>query len=175
MTAPSSEISNAPSEKLPARMDGMPNNGDRISPARNAPTIPTTTFRRMPCCASVRIIRLASQPNMPPTMTTRIRFIGSSFPPILFGRSQPAALTSTRNRRDGSVTTVTGRERLAAVAGMSAASGAPHQFDRRQDQGAARQPDQHRAAREIRSEEHTSELQSLMRISYAVFCLKKKN
>src|SRR3546814_6787377 len=28
---------------------------------------------------------------------------------------------------------------------------------------------------EPRSEEHTSELQSLMRISYAVFCLKKKN
>src|SRR3546814_4718024 len=28
---------------------------------------------------------------------------------------------------------------------------------------------------ELRSEEHTSELQSLMRISYAVFCLKKKN
>src|SRR3546814_4686618 len=32
--------------------------------------------------------------------------------------------------------------------------------------------DRHRA---VRSEEHTSELQSLMRISYAVFCLKKKN
>src|SRR3546814_1003524 len=30
-------------------------------------------------------------------------------------------------------------------------------------------------ARGCRSEEHTSELQSLMRISYAVFCLKKKN
>src|SRR3546814_7435785 len=30
-------------------------------------------------------------------------------------------------------------------------------------------------SRQIRSEEHTSELQSLMRISYAVFCLKKKN
>src|SRR3546814_8636849 len=30
------------------------------------------------------------------------------------------------------------------------------------------------AGRRIRSEEHTSELQSLMRISYAVFCLKKK-
>src|SRR3546814_4249585 len=29
--------------------------------------------------------------------------------------------------------------------------------------------------RNSRSEEHTSELQSLMRISYAVFCLKKKN
>src|SRR3546814_7621398 len=31
------------------------------------------------------------------------------------------------------------------------------------------------AFRPPRSEEHTSELQSLMRISYAVFCLKKKN
>src|SRR3546814_3704483 len=31
-----------------------------------------------------------------------------------------------------------------------------------------------RARFETRSEEHTSELQSLMRISYAVFCLKKK-
>src|SRR3546814_4997609 len=30
------------------------------------------------------------------------------------------------------------------------------------------------AAKHCRSEEHTSELQSLMRISYAVFCLKKK-
>src|SRR3546814_3339342 len=30
------------------------------------------------------------------------------------------------------------------------------------------------AGLEMRSEEHTSELQSLMRISYAVFCLKKK-
>src|SRR3546814_1351872 len=32
-----------------------------------------------------------------------------------------------------------------------------------------------RFVRLLRSEEHTSELQSLMRISYAVFCLKKKN
>src|SRR3546814_3858434 len=32
----------------------------------------------------------------------------------------------------------------------------------------------HLAGTETRSEEHTSELQSLMRISYAVFCLKKK-
>src|SRR3546814_3406077 len=32
----------------------------------------------------------------------------------------------------------------------------------------------HRERTERRSEEHTSELQSLMRISYAVFCLKKK-
>src|SRR3546814_8919020 len=32
-----------------------------------------------------------------------------------------------------------------------------------------------RGIAQMRSEEHTSELQSLMRISYAVFCLKKKN
>src|SRR3546814_1333462 len=33
----------------------------------------------------------------------------------------------------------------------------------------------HLTVRKWRSEEHTSELQSLMRISYAVFCLKQKN
>src|SRR3546814_7869448 len=35
-------------------------------------------------------------------------------------------------------------------------------------------PRERRITRIVRSEEHTSELQSLMRISYAVFCLKKK-
>src|SRR3546814_1944981 len=41
----------------------------------------------------------------------------------------------------------------------------------RDDRGKSRP---HRSAQTRRSEEHTSELQSLMRISYAVFCLKKK-
>src|SRR3546814_2011316 len=45
--------------------------------------------------------------------------------------------------------------------------------------GPRRPPPPHRPPRRavlqpVRSEEHTSELQSLMRISYAVFCLKKK-
>src|SRR3546814_7580068 len=40
--------------------------------------------------------------------------------------------------------------------------------------GVGDQPEHARADRRQRSEEHTSELQSLMRISYAVFCLKKK-
>src|SRR3546814_16836455 len=40
----------------------------------------------------------------------------------------------------------------------------------RKHPGSAARPDH-----ALRSEEHTSELQSLMRISYAVFCLKKKN
>src|SRR3546814_8628514 len=39
---------------------------------------------------------------------------------------------------------------------------------------AARGRSRRNAAQKSRSEEHTSELQSLMRISYAVFCLKKK-
>src|SRR3546814_7681867 len=38
----------------------------------------------------------------------------------------------------------------------------------------AEQPDKRVGPPDDRSEEHTSELQSLMRISYAVFCLKKK-
>src|SRR3546814_1639645 len=40
--------------------------------------------------------------------------------------------------------------------------------------GAEHREDQDGERKEGRSEEHTSELQSLMRISYAVFCLKKK-
>src|SRR3546814_5155009 len=62
---------------------------------------------------------------------------------------------------------------------------APCRFDRRRQLGlaahdphalaaaAGRRLEQYREA-DRRSEEHTSELQSLMRISYAVFCLKKK-
>src|SRR3546814_3074927 len=42
------------------------------------------------------------------------------------------------------------------------------------DDGPGLPPDQQQIIFERRSEEHTSELQSLMRISYAVFCLKKK-
>src|SRR3546814_6675867 len=46
---------------------------------------------------------------------------------------------------------------------------------RRRDQIVAHLGIEHRGAQvPLRSEEHTSELQSLMRISYAVFCLKKK-
>src|SRR3546814_9272533 len=47
--------------------------------------------------------------------------------------------------------------------------------DQRADVAAVLAGGKIRAAHGNRSEEHTSELQSLMRISYAVFCLKKKN
>src|SRR3546814_1412153 len=42
-------------------------------------------------------------------------------------------------------------------------------------QASCAQPLAERSREAVRSEEHTSELQSLMRISYAVFCLKKKH
>src|SRR3546814_3163806 len=51
-------------------------------------------------------------------------------------------------------------------AGLSAQARAFYAENRRVANG--------KAKRVLRSEEHTSELQSLMRISYAVFCLKKK-
>src|SRR3546814_14694072 len=50
----------------------------------------------------------------------------------------------------------------------------PERLDRMARQVAAAVSSHDRASRSARSEEHTSELQSLMRISYAVFCLKKK-
>src|SRR3546814_2076825 len=49
-----------------------------------------------------------------------------------------------------------------------------HRAARDLDRPLARDDRQRRDV-DLRSEEHTSELQSLMRISYAVFCLKKKN
>src|SRR3546814_1076878 len=54
---------------------------------------------------------------------------------------------------------------------LGTADGAPGEIG--EDVG--RPGDEHHPEGQSRSEEHTSELQSLMRISYAVFCLKKKN
>src|SRR3546814_2771002 len=59
-------------------------------------------------------------------------------------------------RREGKSCTACGRRSLASAIMPSYDSDGEFAFDG------------------IRSEEHTSELQSLMRISYAVFCLKKK-
>src|SRR3546814_7146483 len=85
-------------------------------------------------------------------------------------------------------TLTSSRERLMAVLAAGAAQSDPTQaaeaqvaFDCwMQEQEENFQPDDIAACRDrfeaamARSEEHTSELQSLMRISYAVFCLKKK-
>src|SRR3546814_6865930 len=67
----------------------------------------------------------------------------------------------------------TGRRRLAGVPGTGRrGSGIGAIAGRRDWRGNWTTTGQR--ARPCRSEEHTSELQSLMRISYAVFCLKKK-
>src|SRR3546814_3040431 len=78
---------------------------------------------------------------------------------------------------------VGGLHRAAQRGGQPALGLAPGEFlivrERAQDDVAflrrvLREAGQEFALFPIRSEEHTSELQSLMRISYAVFCLKKK-
>src|SRR3546814_5020123 len=68
-----------------------------------------------------------------------------------------------------------GREQQVAC--LRQFEGAPHQVGARLRIGCRLERLIQRGcgARRARSEEHTSELQSLMRISYAVFCLKKKN
>src|SRR3546814_7318651 len=73
----------------------------------------------------------------------------------LFRSPVHAARARDRHRRAADATTAQGR-------------GVRHGTDERRHR-------QLRSARQYRSEEHTSELQSLMRNSYAVFCLKKKN
>src|SRR3546814_2969902 len=71
-------------------------------------------------------------------------------------------------------------ELVAQRAHLGLGNAAGHRLDRFVDQpgavrDAARAIAQMRRLERQRSEEHTSELQSLMRISYAVFCLKKTN
>src|SRR3546814_9168609 len=73
------------------------------------------------------------------------------FPYTTLFRSEGSSDGEGADRRQGSVPTE-GRQRGAGGAGEGTLRG-----------------------RRDRSEEHTSELQSLMRISYAVFCVKKKN
>src|SRR3546814_3550660 len=63
-------------------------------------------------------------------------------------------------------------ERLREIERLDAFGGGLHA--QRLGETQDRPHDRHLIAIRERSEEHTSELQSLMRISYAVFCLKKK-
>src|SRR3546814_10226742 len=66
-------------------------------------------------------------------------------------------------------------DRIAGLSGLTGASRRQNaDTQRRGDANAGTGRNQGTGTRR-RSEEHTSELQSLMRISYAVFCLKKKN
>src|SRR3546814_4888531 len=82
---------------------------------------------------------------------------------------------------DAAADTTGGREEigvlaLPALGDRIAHEDDPHRFARRLERrilgGIFAEPGEILA--QLRSEEHTSELQSLMRISYAVFCLKKQ-
>src|SRR3546814_6786780 len=72
---------------------------------------------------------------------------------------------------------VVDRDRRLLLAGEGGIARAAHRLDIDERVGRIRRAfeiDERDLAALFRSEEHTSELQSLMRISYAVFCLKKK-
>src|SRR3546814_8401371 len=84
----------------------------------------------------------------------------------------PAALDEADDIERGLLLAIILQILLDAVAQRGFAdAGAADGRDRRRRHPAAAGGDPHHVARRKRSEEHTSELQSLMRISYAVFCL----
>src|SRR3546814_2052885 len=93
--------------------------------------------------------------------------------PTLFrpGRQHVDRQAEVAERRD--IGGVLGGE--ASEIGIGAVLGAQAPDRRWGGRAAKRVGEGEGAAHHPRSEEHTSELQSLMRISYAVFCLKKKH
>src|SRR3546814_9167837 len=86
------------------------------------------------------------------------------------GRQGPARKICARLWRGGALDEFLGREELHLDPRRCGGEGRLYQEPRRQ--GHCLYPRSQGLG--LRSEEHTSELQSLMRISYAVFCLKKK-
>src|SRR3546814_3843151 len=78
------------------------------------------------------------------------------------------------SRRDAVASSGVRGEERAVRAGVAGDEVGQRRLDRLR--AGPRQPERHVHPEGVaqRSEEHTSELQSLMRISYAVFCLKKK-
>src|SRR3546814_3583688 len=79
----------------------------------------------------------------------------------------PATIPTGRRRPKPDVLELDGRKLKPATLMMG------HGYDPALSEGALKPPI-FPTSTFVRSEEHTSELQSLMRISYAVFCLKKK-
>src|SRR3546814_4717297 len=113
--------------------------------------------RRHTRCALVTGVQTCALPicrnGLP---TCRLRRRTSSLPPSCRLSSAAMAPDPNRSKSPWYLPTIAGR--LVQATGVAAAAGV----------GSG-------GCSEERSEEHTSELQSLMRISYAVFCLKKKN
>src|SRR3546814_10823005 len=87
------------------------------------------------------------------TLASPIRAISSNSPSAIFAEVLSASIRTARRG-----------ERVSLAMVSLFGGGSAHCYA----------PPPPRASGNDRSEEHTSELQSLMRISYAVFCLKKK-
>src|SRR3546814_3289390 len=83
-------------------------------------------------------------------------------PVVIYRRARPATAT------------IRGRFRLFLLGWLDKMIRAVRMGRDLRSTALGQRPCQYVACRKSRSEEHTSELQSLMRISYAVFCLKKK-
>src|SRR3546814_6830772 len=90
-----------------------------------------------------------------------------------FGGAGRRSTLGSKNRPDGPHRRA--RENSPRSRLRSARAGRSTVSIRRPDTRSKRSPVGRAHRVYVRSEEHTSELQSLMRISYAVFCLKKKN
>src|SRR3546814_5445994 len=91
--------------------------------------------------------------------------------------ARTAALQLEEDIDQASAAALTGRSRRTVPAAASRPAAPPAARGRSARCAAMLPPAPGRGRRsesELRSEEHTSELQSLMRISYAVFCLKQK-
>src|SRR3546814_3380372 len=104
----------------------------------------------------------------------------SSDLPQLSDASSPADTPPRRPKKPcatpaSDAAVVKGGSAEGRVTGRASRCG-PRRYGRRRERGCGRHRRNHSGdKRSARSEEHTSELQSLLRISYAVFCLKKKN
>src|SRR3546814_9562666 len=104
--------------------------------------------------------------------TTLFRSVGDD--PAGDGRAGEAEMAVAEGVEDVRPTRRAADDRKRVGRGGAMAHPAALLFDRQVREGPLRML--HQLVRPApRSEEHTSELQSLMRISYAVFCLKKKN
>src|SRR3546814_2069099 len=89
-----------------------------------------------------------------------------------FGRNSFLQISLTKDRARRNAGRLPCRPRMRILSPKKRRAAIFATFLSRNDIDAFERPQEENARR---SEEHTSELQSLMRISYAVFCLKKKN
>src|SRR3546814_6048075 len=140
----------------------------RRRPPRSTPTdtlFPYTTLCRSQCRRAVGIVlhRRRGCDRLDPGADQRIPVAGAAGPALLPAAHHQTVLgAGHRHVQQPAVLLFLAPLRLAAGGGRGAVGGT-----------AGRGPQRHLDP-PFRSEEHTSELQSLMRISYAVFCLKKK-